>query len=94
MECQRSLGCHRISVEKCSKCSNDVKNTEPFHPYYMILTLVRRQPYMMLPVSAVRGAGDGSGGGGVVKKGVVVGEGGHRRRLNLHKETFIDVLRF
>ena len=28
---------------------------------------------MMLPVSAVRGAGDGSGG--VVKKGVVVGEG-------------------
>ena len=66
MECQRSLGCHRISVEKCSKCSNDVKNTEPFHPYYMILTLVRRQPYMMLPVSAVRGALaiDGSGGGG------------------------------
>jgi hypothetical protein len=58
----------------------------------MILTLVRRQPYMMLPVSAVRGAGDGSGGGG--QEGGRRWGGGHRRRLNLHKETFIDVLRF
>ena len=33
----------------------------------------KAQPYMMLPVFAVRGAGDGSGGG--VKKKVVVGEG-------------------
>ena len=48
---------------------------------------------MMPPVSAVRGAGDGSGGGGQ-EGGRRWRGGGHRRRLNLHKETFIDVLRF